>query len=145
MRSTDLRVPVMNYSLANQRAHGCSSSDRDTAVGAELSSHAVGLAGGELGHAAASSVVRQRSELAGVRRMDVLVVSVVHVVVDGVNARARAGVATGGAAVRGLRLSGGIRNAVTATAAATLEGVVETDPVTGFMSQSLIKKDHQYP
>ena len=138
MRSTDLRVPVMNYSLAlNQRAHGCSSSDRDTAVGAELSSHAVGLAGGELGHAAVSRVVRQPSELPAVRRMDVLIVGVVHVVVDGVNAGAGAGVAADGASVGGLVLRGGVSNAIVGGAAAALEGVVETEPMTSLVGEGL--------
>ena len=69
--------------------------------------------------------------------MDVLVVSVVHVVVDGVNAGAGAGVAADGATVRGLALRGGVRNAVAGAAAAALEGVVETDPVARLVGESL--------
>lgn len=56
---------------------------------------------------------------------------------DGVDARAGARVTARGAAVRGLALSRGVRDAVAGAGAATLEGVVETDPVTSLVGQSL--------
>ena len=68
---------------------------------------------------------------------DVPVIGVVHVVADGVNTGAGACVAADGATVRGLALRGGVRNAVAGAAAAALEGVVETDPVTRLVGESL--------
>ena len=59
---------------------------------------------------------------------------------DGVNAGARAGVAASGAAERLGSLSGGVRDLVAGAGAAALEGVVETDPVTGLVGQSLWKE-----
>ena len=69
--------------------------------------------------------------------MHVLIVGVVHVVADGVNTGAGACVAADGATVRGLALRGGVRNAVAGAAAAALEGVVETEPVTSLMGEGL--------
>ena len=57
---------------------------------------------------------------------------------DGVDTRGRAGVAASGAAGRGRSLSRGIRDAVAGAAAATLESVVEADPVTSLVRQSLL-------
>lgn len=65
------------------------------------------------------------------------VIRVVHVVVDRVKSRARARVASCRAATGGSRLCGGVGHHVACTAATTLEGVVQTNPMTGFMSQSL--------
>ena len=56
---------------------------------------------------------------------------------DGVNAGARAGVAASGAAERLGSLSGGVRDLVAGAGAAALEGVVEANPVTGLVGQSL--------
>jgi hypothetical protein len=83
--------------------------DRDATVGPHLGLQTGDLAGGELVHAA--------------------VVRVVHVVVDGVDAAARARVAAGRAFVRGRGLGRGVRDAVAGAGAATLEGMVEADPV----------------
>ncbi len=58
---------------------------------------------------------------------------------DGVDAGARAGVAAGGAAGRGGRLSRGVADLVSRTAAAALEGVVQADPVTNLMGDSLTR------
>lgn len=57
-----------------------------------------------------------------------LLVGVVHVVVDGVDAGGGAGVAAGGAPGRGATLGGRVGDAVAAGAAA-LEGVVQAEPV----------------
>ena len=67
------------------------------------------------------------------------VVAVVHEVVDGVNARARAGVAASGSAERLGSLSGGVRDLVAGAGAAALEGVVETNPVASLVRQSLLE------
>lgn len=89
--------------------------ERDTAVGAHLALQTGDLASGELVHAA--------------------VVAVVHVVVDGVDTGAGAGVTAGGASRGKGRLGRGVRNLVAGAAAATLESVVETDPVTGLVGE----------
>ena len=65
------------------------------------------------------------------------VVAVVHVVVDGVNAGAGAGVAADGASVGGLVLRGRVSNAIVGGAAAALEGVVETEPMTSLVGEGL--------
>ena len=65
------------------------------------------------------------------------IIGVVHVVVDGVDTSATAGVATGGATRGGRSLGRGVRDLVTGTVAATFKSVVEANPVTSFVSQSL--------
>ena len=65
------------------------------------------------------------------------VIGVVHEVVDGVYTSARAGVTAGGAAKGRHLLGGGVGDTVAGSAAAALEGVVEANPVTGFVRQGL--------
>lgn len=60
-------------------------------------------------------------------------VSVVHVVVDGVSSATGAGVAGGRAARSSSLLRGGVGNGVANSSAGTLEGVVETEPVTNLV------------
>lgn len=56
---------------------------------------------------------------------------------DGVNTTAGAGVTTSGASRSGRGLRGSIGDGVTTAGAPTLEGVVETDPVTDFVGDGL--------
>ena len=65
------------------------------------------------------------------------IIGVVHVVVDGVDTRGRASIASGRAARRGRRLSGGIADGVSGARATALEGVVESNPVADHMDQVL--------
>ena len=60
------------------------------------------------------------------------------ILTNGVNSTARASVATGGAARRGGSLRRCVRDHVTRGRASALEGVVEPDPVAGFVCQSLL-------
>jgi len=62
-----------------------------------------------------------------------ILISVVHVVVDGVDTTARAGVAAGGAARSSRRLGRSVVDAVAGGGAAALEGVVEVHPVTNLV------------
>lgn len=112
-----------------------STSSRDTAVGTELRLHARDLTSGELGHAAANE--DQSMYLALTFSGDEPVVRVVHVVVDGINITAAAGVTTSGASGCGRGLGSSVGNLVTGAAAATLEGVVESNPVAGFVGKGL--------
>lgn len=66
-----------------------------------------------------------------------VVVGVVHEVVDGVNAASSASVTTSRAAKGWVRFRRCVCNLVSAAGAATLECVVESNPVAGFMSESL--------
>ena len=68
------------------------------------------------------------------------IIGVVHVVVDGVNATARASVTTSRATTGGRSFRRGIGDLVTRSAAAALEGMVKTDPVSGLVCQSLIAR-----
>ena len=68
------------------------------------------------------------------------IIGVVHVVVDGVNAAARASVTTGRATTGGRSFRRGIGDLVTRSTAAALEGMVKTDPVSGLVCQSLIAR-----
>lgn len=61
---------------------------------------------------------------------------------EGVGGAARGG--AGGAAVDGVGLGGGVIDVVSGSSASTLEGVVETDPVTDFVSESLERDGGQY-
>lgn len=83
------------------------------------------------------SIIRQCLFLPQMEDVNSPVVRVVHVVVDGVDAAARAGVTAGGAAARRGSLRRGVRHHVAGTAAAALEGVVKTDPVPRLVRQSL--------
>lgn len=56
---------------------------------------------------------------------------------DGVNTSGTAGVTASGAARCGGSLIGSVIDGVTGGSATSLECVVETDPVTGFVSESL--------
>ena len=56
---------------------------------------------------------------------------------DGVNAAARASVTTGRATTGGRSLRRGVADLVTRAAATTLESVVETDPVSSLVGESL--------
>lgn len=109
----------------------------NAAVRAKLASHASSLARGELGHAAIDMMHQSLGLVTFMRESYIPVVRVIHVVVDGINTGTGAGITASRAAAGGGSLSGGVRHAVAAAAAATLEGMVETDPVTGLMSQSL--------
>lgn len=64
-------------------------------------------------------------------------VRVVHVVVDGVNTAAGARVTTNGASRAGAGLGRGVGDTIARAGAATLEGVVETEPVTGLVGGGL--------
>lgn len=70
-------------------------------------------------------------------REDEPVVRVVHVVVDGINITTAAGVTTSGASGCGGGFGSSVRNLVTGAAAATLESVVESNPVAGFVGKGL--------
>lgn len=59
------------------------------------------------------------------------------VLTDGVDTGGSAGVTTSGASRSSGSLSGSIGDGVAGARASTLEGVVETKPVAGFMSESL--------
>jgi hypothetical protein len=59
---------------------------------------------------------------------------------DGVNTTAGASVTAGGAARSRGGLRGSVGDRVTGGGAAALEGVVETNPVTNFVSGSLVKR-----
>jgi len=94
------------------------------------------LAGGELVHASILSVVHEvvyKSEISifpsRVQQEELT---------DGVNtSNVGAGIAADGASISSGGLSGGVGNRVTRAAATTLESMVETEPVTNLVSQSL--------
>ena len=110
--------------------------DRDTTVGTHLRLQARNLSCGELIHEAIKTP-ESIFVLNGLSQMTSPVVSVVHVVVDGVNTGAGASIATSRAAGCVRCLSGGVGNIITRSRASALEGVVEADPVTGLVCQSL--------
>ena len=56
---------------------------------------------------------------------------------DGVNTATAAGVTSSGAAESGGGLRGSVRDGVSRASAATLEGVIQTNPVTGLVSEGL--------
>ena len=127
-------VQAIGYIQAVLRyVHG---SYRDTTVSAELARGTGSLARSELRHAAVDGQpsAAQSSEIDS---RDAPIVRVVHVVVDWVYTGRRAGVTAGGASGGGRSLCRGVRDAVTRAAAATLEGVVETDPVARLVGESL--------
>lgn len=108
--------------------------DRNTAVGADLGLETRDLASGKLVHATIENV----SDAAWPRQESHKpVVCVVHVVVNGIDAGARAGIASGGALVRGRGLGGSVRDGVPSARAASLEGVVESNPMSGFVGKRL--------
>ena len=63
-----------------------------------------------------------------------------RVLTDGVNACRTAGITASRAARGERRLCGGIADVVTGTGAATLEGIVQTEPVTSHMSERLMSR-----
>jgi hypothetical protein len=63
------------------------------------------------------------------------VINLLHVVVDGVNTTARASVTASGASRGRGGLGRGVRDGVAGAGASTLEGVVETEPVTSLVGE----------
>ena len=61
-----------------------------------------------------------------------------RVLTDGVNACGAAGIAANRAARGGRGLCGGIADEVTGTGAAALESIVQTEPMTNFVSERLM-------
>lgn len=62
---------------------------------------------------------------------------------DGVDTSARAGVTASGATCGGRSLRSGVTHLIASAAATALEGVVETDPVSGFVCQGLRTMEDQ--
>ena len=109
--------------------------DGDATVGADLGLEARDLASSELVHAAIHKSSADTNGLTQVRHVPI--VGVIHEVVDRVHASARAGVAAGRALVRCGGFGRGVGDRVTRARAATLEGVVEANPVPSFVRQGL--------
>lgn len=115
---------------------------KDTTVDGNLALHAIELTRCELGHASIVGVIHEviyKKQPPGVRAIGIASDSS-RILTDGVNTSRSAGVTASWTTKGGRSFGRSVINEVTITGAATLEGMVETNPVASFVCKGLMNK-----